>query len=86
MKAYYRKIVDKVVHPNLEKKLSLGRRSGSDRRKDESDRRIKTNDLFFVGEKDCRMGNDRRQTGVYEPRQKWFKINRSQSRHFRQDV
>lgn len=86
MKAYYRKIMDKVVHPNLEKKLTLGRRSGVERRKNEGDRRKKTNDLFFVGKNDCRNGWDRRETGIHEPRQKWFKINKSQSRHFVQDV
>ena len=86
MKTVYRKIMDKMVHPALEKKLSLGRRTGSDRRKNEFDRRGNTYESAFHGENDRRKSGNRRQLGVHEPRQRWFKINKSQSRHFLHDL
>ena len=86
MKAFYRKLMDRMVHPNLERKFSLGRRSGLDRRNNEGDRRIHTDNSYYFGENDRRSGDNRRKIGVHEPRQRWFKINKSQSRHFLHDL
>lgn len=83
MEIYYGKIVDKMIPPKMEMRFHLGRRSEEDRRLMEEDRRVNIGDAFLYSQSERRNHkNDRRSDDLHERRQRWFKTNKWQSRHF----
>lgn len=83
MKTYYGKLVDKVIPPKMERRFHVGRRSVEDRRLMEEDRRSSVGGDFLYSQSERREREiDRRRDDLHEPRQRWFKVNRWQSRHF----
>jgi hypothetical protein len=83
MKMYYEKIIDRMIPPKMERRFHLGRRFQGDRRLKEKDRRLDADDLvlYYQSERRSRE-DDRRSDDLDERRQRWFRINRWQSRHF----
>ena len=83
MQAFYARLVDKFVHPELEKKLRLGRRRVEDRRLLNKDRRNATDGDFRYDQSERRDSETiRRDPDMDERRQRWFRINPFQSRRF----
>ena len=83
MDAYYGKFMDKMIPPKMERKFHLGRRSDEDRRLMEEDRRVNIGNVFLYSQSERRnWENDRRSGDFHERRQRWFKTNKWQSRHF----
>lgn len=82
MQAFYVRLVDKFVHPELEKRFRLGRRRVEDRRLLNKDRRSAADENFRYSESERRNSDTiRRDPEMDERRQRWFRINAFQSRH-----
>lgn len=83
MNAYFGKFVDKTIPPKMERRFHLGRRYEMERRLMEEDRRVNIGNNFLYGQSERRnRNNDRRSDDLHERRQRWFRINKWQSRHF----
>lgn len=83
MQTYYAKLVDKLIHPKLEKRFGFGRRHVEDRRRCRKDRRSHAEDSFRYGQSERRdLKKNRRSPGLEDRRKRWFRINAFQSRHF----
>ena len=79
----YARMVDKLIPPELEKKLRLGRRRQEDRRLLNKDRRNSTDENFRYSQSERRDSETiRRNPDKEERRHRWFRINSFQSRRF----
>lgn len=83
MQTYYGKLLDKFLPPKMERKFHLGRRANADRRLVKEDLRHHDGGGFLDSQSERRnRENDRRVDDLHERRQRWFRTNKFQSRHF----